>query len=310
MLFQPDFPEFGWSFTNVLDRYTGTGSTGMGDPVPVTAATTYATPVVPTNTIQLATTAEVAHDVYGIQLCMNNYDASNAIRNGRVRIMTSRNDTGPDTNSVIINDLLMGGCTTPLTDFGGIWYYFPLFIAAGSSIWAQALGSVATSAVSTEFHVGMWLFGRPKHPEIARVGRYVDTFGITAATHTGTAITLGTASEQAFAQIGNTTTRPYWWAQMGFSYNDASTTNAALHLDLAKWDPSKAIIGSDAALVRNVLIQDQLWITNTTEQVSCRPYYGGMTGRQVPTGSIIVGRGQTSGVSDTGPSIAAYMLGG
>lgn len=301
MLIQPDFPDFGWSFTNVLDRYTGTASTGMGDPVPVTAATTYATPSVPTNTVQLATTAEVAHDVYGIQLCLNNYDASNVIRNGRVRIMISRNDTGPDTNGVIINDLLMGGCNTPLTDFGGIWYYFPLFIAAGSSIWAQALGSQATSAVSTEFHVGMWLFGRPKRPETARVGRYVDTFGITAASHTGTAVTLGAGTEGNFTQIGSATTRNYWWSQLGFSYNDGSTTNAALHLELA---------AGTSTTVNQRLIYDQLWVTNTAEQVSCRPYYGGMTGFDVPIGSNIYGRGQTSGVSDTGPSIAAYMLGG
>jgi hypothetical protein len=301
MLFQPDIPNFGWSFTNVLDRYTGTAGTGMGDPAPVTAATTYATPVVPTNTIQLATTAEVAYDVYGIQLCLNNYDATATIRNGRVRIMTSSNDTGPDTNSVIINDLLMGGCVQPITDFGGIWYYFPLFIPAGSSIWAQAIGSIATSAVSSEFHVAMWLFGRPKRPEVTRVGRYVDTFGITAATHTGTAITLGTTAEGNFTQIGSATTREYWWPQLGFSNNDGSTTNAALHLELA---------AGTSTTVNKRLIYDQLWITNTAEQVSCRPYFGGMTGFDVPIGSNIYGRGQSSTAADTGPSIAAYLLGG
>jgi len=298
MLFQPDFAQFQWEYTNTAAAPPTAATTLVGTTVITLPGLSYGTTQPGSNITLVASTTNIAYDVYGILICINGFAASNAIRNGRLRFLIGTNNTTADTNSVIINDLLMGSAAPNTVDFGGIWYYFPLFIKAGHSLWAQGING---TGANVNVGVAVWLYGRPKRPEVTRVGKYIDAFGINEAANAGTGITLGGAAEGNYTQLGSATTRPYWWAQMGFAYADASQTNAALHLDLA---------AGTSTTVNRRLIYDQLWVTNTTEQVSCRPYFGGMTGFDVPIGSNIYGRGQTSGVADTGPSIAAYLLGG
>jgi hypothetical protein len=249
--------------------------------------------------------ADVLYDCYGILLCFNNYAASNTIRNALAQIVITNGSNIPNFSSgILINDLIVGSCSPYGLGHGGIWYYFPLFIKAGSSVAVSGRGTVATSG-STSLGVACWLFGAPKNPAAVRVGKYVDSFGVntTVGQFRGTAITLGTtAAEGNFTQLGATTTRPYWWSQMGFAYADASQTASLMYGDLAA--------GTSTTVNKDLIVNQRFQITGA-EQISTYPQFGPNYAREIPIGSNIYARGRVNiATADATPTMAAYLLGG
>lgn len=286
-LFVPQGNDFQWSYSNVTATRPSTAGWGTAHTPSTTASTfsTYAT---------LVSAANITEDVFGILLCFNNNATSAITRNTLVNIGV---DTAGGTAFVTQIPQLMCGHASPLgTGAGGIWYYFPLYIPAGSSIGIQA-----GSTVVTAFQTAVWLYGKPRRPESIRAGSYVTAFGTTTGTTwRGTNVTPGTTADGTLTQIGVATTKSHWWWQTGFSVVDTTMTAAALTLDVAA--------GSSTTL-NKILIQDQVWITTAAEQISTFPQFPGSY-NNVATGENIYARLQSSTTADTGNNVAVYGLGG
>lgn len=284
-VFVPVGPDFQWSYSN-------TGATR-----PASAFGTSVTPgTAPTfgAWAQTSTALNMSQDTYGVLININNGFTSNTIRNILVDLGV---DNAGGTTYLTKIPTLIGGSAAPYNvGNGGIWYYFPLFIPAGSS---TAVRATATGAV-TAFNVNVTYYGQPRRPDAIRCGSYVDAYGVNTTTCQGAAITLGTTAEGAWAQIGTATTAAYWWWQAGFSYNDASQTASVIHIDAS----------AGTATQKKILFENQYWQTNATEQMSCQMNTVVNSYNNVATGDLMYARGQSSTTSDTGPGVALYGLGG
>lgn len=285
-LFVPQGNDFQWTYSNISATRPTLAGWGQSH-TPSTTSGTFS------NYATLVSAANITYDVYAIYLCFNAGATSNTIRNTLVNIGVD-NAGGTNFDTRIPN--LMCGSAAPINiGTGGIWYYFPLYIPAGSSIGIQAGSTVATA-----FRTALWLFGKPRRPESVRAGSYVTAFGATLGTSwRGTNVTPGTTADGALTQIG-TTTKSYWWWQAGFAQADASMTASALTLDVAA--------GSSTTL-NKILIQDQLWTVTAAEQIASFPQFPGSY-NNVSVGENIYVRMQNSGNNDTGPNVIVYGLGG
>lgn len=286
-LFVPQGNDFQWSYSNVAATRPNIAGWGTTHTPSTTASTfsAYAT---------LVSAANITHDVFAIYLCFNNGASSATIRNILVNIGV---DTAGGTNFVTKIPQLMCGGASPLgTGAGGIWYYFPLYIPAGSSIGIQAGSTVATA-----FQTAVWLYGKPRRPEAIRAGSYVTAFGTqTGTAWRGTNITPGTTAEGVLTQIGVATTRNHWWWQSGFCLQDTTATASALTLDVA---------AGSSTVLNKILIEDQVWSVTAAEQISAFPQFPGSY-NNVSTGENIYVRMQSSAALDTGNNVAVYGLGG
>ena len=178
----------------------------------------------------------------------------------------------------------------------GIWYYFPLFIPAGSSIAAQA-----TSSVATTFNCSAYFYGRPRKPEAIRVGHYVDVFGLNTTTRAGTAMTGGTTAEGAFSASLGTTSKHYWWWQAGLGSETTTVNGGMYHMDL---------IGGASTTAGNYkfLLENQVWFSTTAEQVGNLPLTQGCY-NNLSSGQNLYARLQGT-VAGTSMTAVAYGLGG
>jgi hypothetical protein len=193
----------------------------------------------------------------------------------------------------VIPHLLAGNAIPYTTPPGGVFYYFPLYIRAGSTVAFRAMSNSATA-----LRVSVYFYGLPARPDAVRVGSYVDAFGVNVTNRIGTAITAGTTSEGTFTQLGSATTKPYWWWQMGFNINNTNMNAATTHADIA----------SGTATNRRLLIENQIWQSTTAEQIGCVPAIISAY-KEVATGDLIYGRAQTTATT-TGTTMIAYGLGG
>lgn len=283
MFFVPQGPDFQWVYSNTL---TTRPSTAYGTSItPNTGVNTYG------SWAQIASSANVTQDVYGIQICFNNNATSTQDR--RTLVNVGVDNAGGTNYNILIPSLMAGKAIVYTSSPNGIWYYFPLYIKAGSSIALQA-----TSTVTTAFNASVYLFGQPRRPDTLRVGAYVDAIGITTSTRQGTSLTLGTTSEGAWSSSLGTTSRRYWWWQLGVGMETASINNAILHFDLA--------VGNDTS--KKLLLENQNWMSTSSEVIGNLPLISNCY-NNVPAGQSIYGRGQSSGTPNT-TSIVAYALGG
>lgn len=260
-------------------------------------STTFGTSVTPAQNAfgswtQLLSGATVAEDVFGVMIQINNGATATAARDILVDIGVD--PAGGSSYSTVIPYLI--GSSAGQNGFGGIWYYFPIWIRAGSSIAARA--AVNNATVGT-VRVYIKVFGRPRNPESIKVGTYVDAHGITTATSNGTAITAGTTSEGSWTTLNASISRPAWWWQMGFGINNGTITALVWSMDLGIGD------GSNKAIV----IEDLIAFTDTSERINyANPAMG--CEFDAPAGSGVYGRLQCSGSVVTGLSVAAWSVGG
>lgn len=246
---------------------------------------------------QLLAGASVAHDIYGIYINVNqlsgNGQASDSICN--IGIDTA----GGTSYSVLIPDLLVSAAALFYSTFGaaggGISYYFPIFIPAGSSVGAQfstnGTGGNNPYALVT-------LYGQPSRPDAVNVGRWVDSIGINAGTSTGTAVTPGTSSPGSWTSLGSPG-RSGWYTQLGMGINDASCAYEGYLCDIAAGDASN----------KRILTEHNKYSADSFEQLACS-YRDQQCFGIVSTSDTLYGRIQASGTSNSNLSIAAYVLGG
>jgi hypothetical protein len=275
-------PSFGWSFDQV-------GATRI--------AAAWGATVTPAQNAksgawaQLLSAANVSKDVFGIWISFNSNATSTAARDTIVDIGVD--PAGGTSYTVLIPDLLASSAAPATTSSGGIHYFFPIWIKAGSTVAARA--SVNNATVGT-LRARARIVGEPRRLDNVRVGTKVKAYGITAASSTGTAITAGTTSEGAWTSLGTIAAgdNPWFW-QLGMGVNNGTITAVAYTGDLGIGDASN----------KAIVIENRVWNGSTTEQfwddgVCDQSYY------QAQDGDIVYGRLQASGTAITGLSLAAY----
>ena len=279
MLYLP-FNEFSWSFSSVQNTRP---AVPMGTSItPGTAPTMGAW-------TQIISSANMTNDAYAISICFNNGSTSAVTRNYLVDIGV---DTSGGTNYSVWIPYLMAGHSAVYNVGGGIFYNFPLYIPAGSSVAVRAMGNV-----TTVFSTYISVFGKPKRPDQIQVGTKVFSFGQTLATATGTSITLGTTAEGAWTQVGSALTQSCWWWQVGYTAVDTTFGGTAIHLD----------VGVGDATNKDTVLENVLVIPSATETIVT--FYPFMACGIGAPGEIVYMRGQTSGAADTTPSVMCWGLG-
>lgn len=174
----------------------------------------------------------VSHDVYLIDVIIGTGAATAAARD--ILVTLGIDPDGGTSFSDFISHLMGSNASeyTTATSGGGVSYRFPIFLRAGSSIAAKA--SVNNVSLS-ELRVAVVLYGKPSNPEAVWAGSFVQTFGATPASSSGTALTPGEASGGAWVELGTLDkTIRHWEAGIGF--NTGTFTAGVMHCDLGIGD--------------------------------------------------------------------------
>ncbi len=264
-------------------------------------ATTLGPNIVPGNNVYgsyvtIITGSLVTDDVYGIMLIPHGNNVSTAARD---TIMTVGIDSAGSNNYVdFIPDLLVssaGALSAANGHVGGIRYYFPLFIKAGTSIGVK--GSVNNATVSS-FNCFVSLFCKPSRPELVKAGSFVRTFGANAAASRGTLVTLGTGSEGAWTELGTISDRLLWYWEVGFGLNTGNMVANVHFVDVGLGDPNANI----KLAMQNVMFVEAA-TENINKPVTVNNYRTGVRGDKV------YGRAQSL-ASEISASIIIYGVGG
>jgi hypothetical protein len=293
-LFTPATQEFGWSYSNIDG--VRPSITSMGTTITSGAQPSYG------SWTNIIAAASVTTDIYGIAICINNAFLS---ANSRQYLVDIGVDTSGGTSYSVKIPQLLGGnagpCGTNVRPTGGIWYYFPLFIKAGSSIAARATGSTSGS-----FSVQVFIYGKPRYPEAVKAGSYVTAIGAVTSTSSGTSVTPGTARSDGSYTPGTyiilgTTTKPYWWWQAGYSCTSTTMSDFLIF--------GSVITSQGKKLVDKLLIR-----TSSTEQICTDLYMHGsheVVVGEVIYGSLIAAKNVAGTFSpDSGTGMVIYGLGG
>jgi hypothetical protein len=176
--------------------------------------------------------AGLAEDCYGISIGFSGGNASTVIRRAMVDLLIdpAAGLGGAGSSwSVIIANLYVNSAALGVGCFG-YWYYFPLYLKAGTAIGA-AHQSVAAGTVA--LRMGIKLHGKPSKPELLRYGTRVQTIGATTASTTGVAVTPGTGAYGSYSASLGTLDRDAWWWQLGIGSADTTMTANGYLFDVA-----------------------------------------------------------------------------
>lgn len=277
MLAMPNVGEFTWHVSN-MDGVRPSASPG-----------TSITPLQNTYGSYTEVLGDLAFDAWGIHIVVSSNAAS---ANARDTLLTIGIDTSGGTSYVThIPDLLVSNASSQST--GGIHYYFPIHIPAGSSVAAKAS---MNNASPTAFPVWVTVYGKPRNPQNVKKGQFVRAFGINSGTSSGTSITPGTASDGTWTLIGSSnSTDIFWHWQIGFGFNNADQTGYTYFAEFSENDASnQRIIGPTI-----------VWTGSSercTKPLSTFEYVA-------KSSSTFFARMRASGGPDTGVSLALYGVG-
>lgn len=268
------------------------GSNQFGLMLPSTTARpnagqgTQVTPAIGSKGSWVEVIASTSHDLFGILININTNTSSASSRNSTCDIGIG----AASSETVFIADLLCGNAA-PYNVIGN-WYYFPIFIKAGTRIAARG-----QSTVTTAFRVYIQGMGQPSNPAQIRKASFVETIGITAPN--AVSVTGGTTSDGAWTLIGTTTNRTWWW-QFGVQISSSDVTHGAnvQHVDIAVGDSTTKV----------PIITDAQFTTATTEQQANPPFTVGCE-FPVAAGTEVYARIQSNGTPDP-YQIAVYAAGG
>lgn len=232
--------------------------------------------------------ASVAENSFGLLICFNANGASATSKNVVADI--GIDELGGTSYRVLIADLLCGNAAN--YSLGGFWYYFPLFVPAGSRIAVRLWGTAVTSVATM-----VQLSQSPMNASAIKRATYVQTLGVTG--RAGVSMTVGSGSEGGWTLIGTTSKRAWWW-QIGAQTSSADTTHntGAYHIDVAVGDASN----------KDIVIKDAQVISNASEYWSKPPLTSGVE-HPVPAGVQVWARVEASATPDP-LTIAVYAAGG
>jgi hypothetical protein len=280
MLFTPSANEYQW----FLPTHNGRPASGMGATLIPGVSNTKG------SYSELIDGANVTNDVWWIAININSGNISSAARDMLIDIAID--PTAGTSYSVVIPDLLAPSPRGYGPLGSGMWYQFPLFIPAGSSIAARAAVNNANAGL---VRVQAFLYGKPRNPESTRVGNIVEAIGINAGSSSGTAVTSGTTSEGGWTALGSPT-RDCWFFQLGFGLNQGGIASSLSY---------HGEIGSGNGSNKRIIVPDVYTAVGVDESVVMLPHMGVAS---VHEGDTLYGRLQCSGTLVAGTSMAAYCL--
>jgi hypothetical protein len=262
--------------------------------------TAFGTTITPGNSVYgsaVKVGSNLTLDAYGIYINCNSFAGSGAARGGRLQIGfdwaggTSFPSSPDETNSI---DLLVSASSGMVA--GGVNYYFPLFIPAGTGILARGIRDGTAGTMLCFWQT----VARPKRPELVRSGSYVVSLG--ASGSVGTSITAGTTSNGAWTSLGALpSARPCWFWEWGFGISNATMANQMHTSDLA----------SDSSGARIILTQGSTGCTTAEALTKLHALGSASPGiADVAGGTTIYGRVRSSGTAPTGAHMMAYGVGG
>lgn len=243
---------------------------------------------------QVASSANIAQDIYGIYLQVFG-GATSAAQKGHL-LDIGVDPAGGTSYSPIISNLVCGS-SPALTAAGAREFFFPFFIKAGSSVAVRIQGNNATAGtvrVATRF------YGYRTVPEMLPVGQFSETIG-TITNSSGVSFTPGNAADGSWVDLGATAKNMWWW-QLGYQIDNATITAEYTYIELA-------------------------WGDGTNKHTIFKIMHGGTTGEtcgaaaqtnllwmaayaRVPAGAHIYVRGRCNNAPDTGYNAVAIGIGG
>ena len=234
--------------------------------------------------------SSVPSDIYEVDIMVHAGSTSATTRNV---LMDIGIDPGGGTSFTTIIPYLLCGHAGQHNSGAPIFYRFPLYIPAGASIGARAMGTAATA-----FYVSLTALGKPSNPDAICCGTKVVSFGETTASATGTTVTAGTTSEGAWTQLGSALTVPLWWWQVGITATDTTMTAQGYTLDLGIGDSSN----------KQIALLDVFVSFTASESIfnACAVQNGAL---QAAVGGLVYGRVQCAGTADSELSMMAWGLG-
>jgi hypothetical protein len=243
---------------------------------------------------QIATAANIANDVYGILLWVVSGSTSATIKDHLLDIGVD--NAGGTTYTEKIANIVCGQSSAPMN--GGMWFYFPFSIKAGSSVAVRVKGVAATAG---SLRVGATFYGKPTDPSTVFAGQYSETIG-TITNSAGVSFTPGNSNaEGTWVSLG-TTTRMLWWHQLCVQVSNGTTTSLAYKIDLAYGDATNKTM-----IIENM----DVLLPGTAEQTTIPNHNSMIEGFcEVPAGSTLYVRGTCSGTSATGWNAVCVSIGG
>ena len=256
-----------------------------------TAVATHASANTKGSDVEILSDASVTVDCFGIAISLAGPNTAAAIRQF---LLDLKIDPAGGTSYITkIANLVFGGGAGVS---GGYWYYFPLFIPAGSAIAAAVQGSTG----GLTCRVGVHLFGKPTDMKNLKYGSYVETYGAVPASSNGTAITPGNTTKGSYTASLGTTGKDMWWWQGGITINDGTQSDMAYFLDVAAGDATnKKICATD------------IQVRGHASEYMGKDCFGIMPPYMpVPAGESVYMRSAAAGTPDSSITAVAYALGG
>ncbi len=217
-------------FPKGLSRYSFTFDNFGANPssTPGTSVTPGATNAEGSYT-QIATSGNIAADIYGVYLRVANGSTSTAQKDHLLDLGVD--PAGGTSYTAVISNIVCGSSADITTPGSGQQFFFPLYIPSAASVAVRIQGSNGTAG--TVF-VCAKFYGKPSSPEHVPVGAYAETVG-TITNSQGVSFTPGNAADGTWASLG-TTVKDLWWWQIGYQVSNATITAERTYIDIAHGD--------------------------------------------------------------------------
>jgi hypothetical protein len=274
--------DFGWSVDNFGATYSDAGI-GLNSPGHANANTKGA------NTAMLSAIAE---DCYGMAIGFSGGNAAATIRRQLTDILID--PAGGTAWTVLIPNLY---ANSPSLIAGMYWYYFPLYLKAGTAIGSAHQDLVATTQA---LRVCIRVYGKPTRPELIKCGTFVETFGAVTASTTGTTVTPGTTAMGSYSASLGTTVKDLWWWQAGMGFNDSTLVDEAYLIDVAAGDGTN----------KKLCCENILMVDNNSEQTGKSAMGVRLPWQFIPAGSFVYMRAAGAVAPQGTPTGIAYGMGG
>lgn len=244
---------------------------------------------------QIASAANVANDVYWIQLFVTN--GSTSLNQKSHLLDIGVDNAGGTSYTTVVSNIVCGDSGTHFATVPGHSFLFPMFIKAGSTIAVRFQGSNGTAGT---VRVWLKLYGQPTNPEMMPIASFSETIG-TITNSSGVSFTPGNAADGTWVSLG-TTTNALWWWQLGYQIDNGTITQEDTYIDLAFGDATnKHVIkramhgGSTTEQIGDILRMNMSFLESYCP---------------VPAGATLYVRGRCSDAPDTGYNAVAVGFGG
>ena len=270
MLIKPPF-----YFANAVDNIAGTVATAPGTTVALGANSADGSVV--------EVLSALAFDAHYLVIGFSNTNSVGANRQALMDILVD--PAGGTSWASLIDDLVCGQCIAVAAGSQGmtLWYHFPLFVRAGSSIGARGRNA-HTSGVNAQCVI--YAMGEPSRPDAWWCGQKVESLGIDAASSKGTTVTPGDSSTfGSWTNIGGPAAARYGAIQFGVNGSDADMLQVAYN-----WE-----IGYGAARLPG---SPRFWVSADTAERAVKVGFGQPIFCDIAEGTQLQARAACSGTAE------------